>query len=216
VPVFRFGVRAQPTVNNPRYATWQPADLIAFIVAENGPAAEGKFEAKVARLHWKILEWRLRDQLIEERVRKAGGEILRAYELALKRGEWYRIDSEHFMADTMARNPMSPPRPDESFLDSIVIRAGGRRLTDEERANDSEENADYLLDDYVIEAKDIQEERLSKEQCHHKIAEIFWPYFEEAGVVPSIPAFSPLKINKGMLTYFLSQLSSGSKRRVDK
>src|SRR5207248_7799799 len=34
------------------------------------------------------------------------------------------------------------------------------------------------------EAKDIQEERLSKEECHHKIAEIFWPYFEEAAVIP--------------------------------
>jgi hypothetical protein len=50
MPVFRFGVRAQPTANNPKYATWQPADFIAF------------------------------------------------------------------MADTMASNPMSPPRPDESFI----------------------------------------------------------------------------------------------------
>ena len=65
---------------------------------------------------------------------------------------------------------MSPPRPDESFLDKIVIDAGGRRLTDEERANDEAENADYILDEYVIEAKDIQEELFSKEECHHKIA----------------------------------------------
>ena len=51
MPVFRFGIRAQPTANNPKYATWQPADLIAFIVAENGPAAEIKFDAKLKRLH---------------------------------------------------------------------------------------------------------------------------------------------------------------------
>ena len=182
--IFRFGVRAQPTASNPKYATWQPADLIAFVVADDGPAAEAKFEAKVKRLHWKILEWKLRDQLIEERIREAGGDVLEAYEFARKRGDWYRVDSEHFMADTMASNPMSPPRPDESFLDNIVVHAGGRRLTEEERANDNEENADYILDEYVIEAKDIQEERLSKEECHHKIAEIFWPYFEEAAVVP--------------------------------
>src|SRR5437899_11447618 len=98
MPVFRFGVRAQPTVNNPKYATWQPADLIAFIVADNGPAAEKRFEAKLTKLHWKILEWKLCDQLIEERVRGAGDKVREAYELALKRGEWYRIDSEHFMA----------------------------------------------------------------------------------------------------------------------
>jgi hypothetical protein len=186
--VFRFGVRAQPTVNNPKYATWQPADLIAFIVADDGLAAEEKFEAKVRKLHWKILQWKLRDQLIEERIREAGGDVLEAYEFALKRGEWYRVDSEHFMADAMARNPMSPPRPDESFLDDIVVQAGGRRLTIEERANDEEENADYILDEYVIEAKDIQEERLSKQECHHKIAEIFWPYFEEAAVIPIDPS----------------------------
>ena len=92
------------------------------------------------------------------------------------------------MADTMAREPMSPPRTDESFLDDIVVHAGGRRLTIEERANNEEENADYILDEYVIEAKDIQEERLSKQQCHHKIAEIFWPYFEEAAVIPIEPS----------------------------
>lgn len=188
MPVFRFGVRAQPTAGNPKYATWQPADLIAFVVADDGPAAEAKFEAKVKRLHWRILEWKVRDQLIEERIREAGGDVLEAFEFALKRGEWYRIDSEHFMANTMAMNPMSPPRPDESFLDDIVVHAGGRRLTKEERANDEEENADYILNDYVIEAKDIQEERLSKKECHHKIAEIFWPYFEEAAVIPIEPS----------------------------
>src|SRR5438874_7251658 len=98
MPVFRFGVRAQPMTNNPKYATWQPADLIAFIVADDGPTAEKKFEAKVRRLHWKILEWTLRDQLIQERIRQAGGDVLEAYELAIKRGEWYRIDSKHFMS----------------------------------------------------------------------------------------------------------------------
>ena len=56
----------------------------------------------------------------------------------------------------------------------MVIRAGGRRLTNEERANDEEENADYVLDEYVLEAKDIQEE-------------ISWPYFEEAAVIPIDP-----------------------------
>jgi hypothetical protein len=188
MPVFRFGVRAQPTANNPKYATWQPAGFIAFIVDDNGPAAEKRFQAKLEKLHWKILEWKLRDRLIEERVRESGGELLAAYELALKRGEWYRVDSEHFMAKTMARSALSPPRPDESFLDKIVIGAGGRRLSNEERANSEAENADYILDEFVIEAKDIQEERLAKEECHNRIAEIFWSYFEEDAVIPINPS----------------------------
>ena len=45
MPVFRFGVRAQPTANNPKYATWQPADFIAFIVDDRGSAAEKRFQA---------------------------------------------------------------------------------------------------------------------------------------------------------------------------
>ena len=212
MPVFRFGVRAQPTANNPKYATWQPADFIAFIVADEGPTAQKKFEAKLRKLHWKILEWRVRDQLIEERVRKAGGEVLEAYEVALKRGEWYRVDSEHFMADVMARNPMSPPRPDESFLDKIVICAGGRRLTDEERDNNEAENADYILDEFVIEAKDIQEERLSKQECHDKIAEIFWPYFEEDAVIP----IEPSVLSEADWQRYVEILARPIERRIEK
>ena len=123
------------------------ADLIAFILADNGPTAEIKFEAKVKKLHWEILEWKLRDRLIDERVRAEGGAILEAYELALKRGEMVRVDSEHFMATTMAQNPMSPPRPHESFLDKIIETAGGRRLTDDESGGEAEKNADHIVDE---------------------------------------------------------------------
>lgn len=66
----------------------------------------------------------------------------------------------------------------------MVFHAGGRRLTSDERGNDEAENADYLIDELVVEAKDLQEERLAKGASHEKIAEIFWPYFEEAAVIP--------------------------------
>ncbi|MGC3989422.1 MAG: hypothetical protein QM796_07040 [Chthoniobacteraceae bacterium] len=187
MPIFRFIVRAQPTRNNPKYATWQPAEFIAFVQASNGPSAEEQFLSSLKKFHWKVLEWKISDQLIEERVREAGGDILEAYEMALKRGYWYKVFSEHFMADTMAKRPMSPPRPDEKFIDKIILRAGGRRLTIEERAQDEEANADYILDEYVIEGKDFQEERLAKEDVHAKIGELFWPYFEEDAVVPIDP-----------------------------
>jgi hypothetical protein len=167
MPIFRFGVRAQPTPNNPKYATWQPGHILAFIVADDESAAEKRFKAKIDRLHWKILEWKLRDELIEERVRQSGGEVLAAYELALRRGEWYRVDSEHFMAQTMAKNPISPPRPDELFLDRIIIAAGGRRLTESERGDEGQ-NADYILDEFVIEAKDLQEERQPRKSARQR------------------------------------------------
>ncbi|PYI91081.1 MAG: hypothetical protein DME97_15235 [Verrucomicrobia bacterium] len=212
MPVYRFAVRAQPTANNPKYATWQPASFLAFIVAEDGFSAEQRFFASLTRLHWKFLEWKLRDELIEDRIREAGGEMLEAYNVAVKRGQWYRVDSEHFMADVMARHPMSPPRPDESFLDKIVVGAGGRRLTDAERDNDETENADYVLDEFVIEAKDIQEERLSKQECHYKIAEIFWPYFEEDAVVP----IEPSVLSEADWHRYVEILSKPIERRIEK
>lgn len=116
------------------------------------------------------------------------------------------------MADTMATHPMSPPRPDESFVDDLIIRAGGRRLTNEERANDEEENADYILDDYVLEAKDIQEEPLSKQECHHKIAEIFWPYFEEAAVIP----IDPEALSRADEIRYIEILARPIEKRIEK
>ena len=187
MPVFRFCSSRQPTANNPKYATWQPANFIAFIAAENGLAAEKKFQAKLKKLHWKILDWNLRDKLIEERVREIGGEVLQAYEVALTRGERYRVDSEHFMADTMAKNTMSPPRPDESFIDGMVLRAGGRRLTAEERDNDQAENADYLIEEFIVEGKDLQE-RAARERARPGEDRRNWPYFEEAAVVSLDPS----------------------------
>ena len=92
------------------------------------------------------------------------------------------------MAETMAKNSMAPPRPDESFVDKMIFHAGGRRLTADERANDEAENADYVIEEFIVEGKDLQEERLAKPECHERIAEIFWPYFEEAAVVPLDPA----------------------------
>jgi len=212
MPVFRFVVRAQPTVNNPKYATWQPADFVAFVSANDGPSAEERFRKSLTKFHWRVLEWQISDQLIEKRVREVGGDVLEAYEMAVKRGYWYKVVSEHFMADVMAQNPMSPPRPDELFLDKMIMRAGGRRLTDEERADDEEENADYVLGEFIIEGKDLQEERLAKEEAHKRIAEIFWPYFEEDAVVPIDPSI----LSESDWQLFIEVMARPLRRRIEK
>jgi hypothetical protein len=48
---------------------------------------------------------------------------------------------------------MSPPRPDEPFIDRIIFHAGGRRLASDERANDETENADYMIEEFIVEGK---------------------------------------------------------------
>lgn len=212
MPVFRFICRAQPTTNNPKFSTWQPADVIGFIKADEGPSAQADFLRFLTDLHWKVLEWRVRDQLIEERVQEVGGGVWEAYQMAVRRGRWYKIVPEHFMADTLARTPLSPPRPNEAFVDRIIMRAGGRRPTAEERAFDAEQNADYFLDDFVLELKDLQEERLEKTECHEKIAELFWPYFEDAAVVP----IDPRVLNANDWGQYVDILGTPVKKRVAK
>ena len=60
----------------------------------------------------------------------------------------------------------------EGDIDSIIIEAGGRRLSDDSsRENDS--NADYIFFDSVIELKIIEEEGLAKHERQKKLAELF-------------------------------------------
>jgi hypothetical protein len=60
----------------------------------------------------------------------------------------------------------------ESDFDSILADAGGRRAAvDDSRC--SEPNADYILNEAVVELKLVEEEGIAKQSRQHKIAELF-------------------------------------------
>lgn len=62
------------------------------------------------------------------------------------------------------------PRITESFIDKIIELMGGRRLNEEEKAFEKDENADYLLKGSVAELKILEEEGLEKRERQIKIA----------------------------------------------
>ncbi len=64
-------------------------------------------------------------------------------------------------------------------MDRIVIRAGGRRLTATERNYENTRNADYRIQNYIVELKDVQEEGLEKPERQQKLAELFLRYFPD-------------------------------------
>ena len=60
----------------------------------------------------------------------------------------------------------------ESDIDSIIIEAGGQRLSDDS-SRETDNNADYIFFDSVIELKIIEEEGLAKHERQKKLAELF-------------------------------------------
>jgi len=70
----------------------------------------------------------------------------------------------------------------ENDFDEIVLKARGKRLTNDDSRED-QPNADYLFEDSVVELKFIEEEGLEKKQRRQKIAEIFKERFPNKPVV---------------------------------
>ncbi len=64
------------------------------------------------------------------------------------------------------------PRITESFFDTVIEKAEGRRLDDEEKA-EGIDNADYLMTGAVLELKIFEEEGLEKKTRQEKIKKLF-------------------------------------------
>ena len=62
------------------------------------------------------------------------------------------------------------PRITESFIDAVVTKIGGRRLSESEIEACAGQNADYLFSDAVAELKIFEEDGLEKKARQEKIA----------------------------------------------
>lgn len=175
--VQRFQLRCIPAPTNRAYHRWQTALLVVLIAQEDRRAALLEMK-RLMRMHrWQIAETLQCATLIEERVRASGGKLWEAYEVARQRGYWIEIFPDHFASGRDGLPPVLPPPFDEEFIDRVVARAGGRRLTMAERNQDRTRNVDYRLDQCLVELKDIQEEGLEKPERQQKLAALFCPYF---------------------------------------
>ncbi len=140
---------------------------------------------------WKMIKFQEGSTLIEDRVQAQGGDIWAAYQEALRVGFSFRAFMDGITGDR--KDPMVPrvPRITEKFVDSVIERAGGRRLTPEECNHELTRNADYLLDDRILELKILGEEGLEVKTRQAKMADLF-----KRPVGP----FSTIELDPAMLT----------------
>ena len=179
ISVQRFIVKATPSKSNKRYYEWQTATIVMFIPENNKKLAIDKARKTLVKNHWDLISFENKSTLIEERVREEGGEVWEAYRSA-KNGEvFFLVSPDHFGAGTDVFDKtfklFRPCRITETFIDSIIQDAGGKRFS-EINANVLK-NADYLIGDFIFELKDLQEEGLKKKPHQAKLAKLFIPYF---------------------------------------
>ena len=129
--------------DHPKYFDWQLANVCIFIAESDQEHAITKAKGKLIAERWRMIEFQGGSTLIEERVKAEGGEIWEAYQLAEATGSFFRAFIEGRTGDR--QDPMVPtfPRITEKFIDKVVARAGGRRLTAGESDHDKTRNADY-------------------------------------------------------------------------
>ena len=191
IPVQRFLLTARPARNNRRYRRWETADICVFVKEADHEAALEKLSKLLKEHRWELLWFERKDTLIEERMRQQGGDVWNSYMIAQTRGYYFVEFPQHF-ATGSRRKPTAPPRINESFVDAMILTAGGRRLTDEE-CGTAEENADYLLNGHVFELKEIREEVFGddKLQRQKKLASLLISYH---------PWDSEVRIDRAVLT----------------
>jgi len=190
-PVHQFLLRCRPTLSNRHYHAWQTAHVVLLVADYNRANALNRSYEILARERWTLIETQRRSTLIDEEVRKEGGDVLNAYVTAQVEGHWIKAFPDHFAAGKKGIAPMRPPRVGEAFVDQVVEKAGGRRLSPAETNYQATRNSDYLIDDFIYELKDLQEEGLEKPERQAKLAELFRPYHPgelEIQIDPSILA----------------------------
>lgn len=176
VDIQRICVRAKPKPSNPDYFDWQPAIICVLIPDNDKLLAVNRARSELEKRHWDFISYESKSTLIEDRVRRAGGEIWDAYQLALNGDIVFKVLPEHFPAGDKNAKYLLPARITETFIDQVVSDAGGRRLTEDEK-KEGVKNADYLIGSFVFELKDLQEEGLEKGEHQKRIAELFSVYY---------------------------------------
>lgn len=188
--VQRFVIKAYPQADHPKYYSWQAASILLFVGESNRYKAQQLALDELSMRKWIPEKFLIRDTLIEDLVKAEGGEVWDAYNRAQNGEIFWLEDLEEIPFSTKQElSPMLGPRLSEEFINKVIHDAGGHRLTKEEAADFKEKNADYILEEFVLELKDLQEEGLDVSTRQIKIANIFLKYPTE-GPVRKIDPFN--------------------------
>lgn len=160
--VHRFMVHACPAPLHPEYYSWQTAQLCLFVGDDDRDRALAIALAEIAKQQWLPIGPMQKQTVIEARVLDIPSEKLRSAYIEAKAGKvfFYPLLDQMPMATKTGSPFPKAPRIGEVFMDRVIVSAGGRRLTTDETDNGKIRNADYLLNDTVLELKDMQEEGL--------------------------------------------------------
>jgi hypothetical protein len=210
--VQRIILKAKPAIDNLRYNEWETASVIFFVDEPDKNKALEVVKNKLHDMKWEILYYELKDTLVEERVQEAENIIKEAYAIAKSKKIYYNFIYDNFGPGKNKSNYLCPPKINEQFIEKVIIDAGGRRLTESEKANSEELNADFIIGDFVIELKSLMEEGFDKDERRKKISNLFSKYYST-----SEPIFiDPTILDSSDQRLYTSILSSPVEKKISK
>ncbi len=181
--ISRVCVHAKPARRHRFFKEYETASVVVFVQADTEEFALHSAWDVLRRHCWEVLELQLCDLLVEDRVREQGGEVWNLYQQALEEGAALKVFPKHFSPGRDGIPAIQAPRVTEQFIDTVVSDVGGERLeTDNEHRI-----ADYRIDDWLFELKDLQEEGLLQKERQQRLAELFAPHSATDGVVKIDP-----------------------------
>lgn len=210
--VQRIILKAKPAKNNLQYNEWETASIVFFVDEPDKKRALELIKNKLSEIRWEILYYELKDTLIEEKIQEAEKIIKDAYLLAKSNKIYYQIIHDNFGPGKKKSKYLCPPKINEDFVDKVILGAGGRRLTEVEKANEEKLNADFIVGDFIFELKDLMEEGLDKKERREKLSNLFSKYYstkEPIFIDPSILSEDDQKI-------YASTISSPLEKRIEK
>ncbi|MGC4002294.1 MAG: hypothetical protein QM811_03760 [Pirellulales bacterium] len=110
--------------------------------------------------------------------------MLTAYEAALASGSEIRVFPDHFAPGKSGIPAILPMRITESFMDQVVQDVGGERIP----TDDENRIVDYLIEDWLFELKNLQEEGLHQPERQKKLAKLFARFLSDGLPVQIDPA----------------------------
>ena len=187
--VQRIVLKAKPAKSHVTYNEWETATLCFLVLEHYMKDALLHVKNKLSDEKWELLYYELRDTLIHERVIEVGGDFYDMYKFALSDGLYLKIFPDHYDPGKAKKQYLCPPKINEKYIETVVVDCGGRRLTGQERAFEKHKNADFIVDDFIFELKELQEEGLDKPERRQKISNLFCPYYSDTEAIyidPSI------------------------------
>lgn len=175
--IYRFVLKAYPSSTHKDYHPWQRGTLVIFVASDSGIVAEQRMLEELDLRSWTIESFELKDRLIESRVLKTGGEFYEAY-LQAEREGFFWLEELDSLPMTQKETDVwgTGVRLNEEFIDDLILLAEGHRVTPEEANEFKEKNADYILENYVLELKQFENEGLEVSTRQAKIAKLFEAY----------------------------------------